>query len=69
VVLRTVFLKALRNANAVIFQLRAWTDRDEEWAQLRSDLSVAVNDALVMSHENSSPSSMPSAPVAILMTL
>jgi small-conductance mechanosensitive channel len=34
------------SASAVIFQLRAWTDRNEEWAQLRSDLSVAVNDAL-----------------------
>jgi len=34
------------SAGAVTFQLRAWTDRHEEWAQLRSDLSVAVNDAL-----------------------
>jgi potassium-dependent mechanosensitive channel len=34
------------SAGAVTFQLRAWTDRNEEWAQLRSDLSVAVNDAL-----------------------
>jgi hypothetical protein len=23
-----------------------WSDRNEDWAQLRSDLSVAVNDAL-----------------------
>jgi small-conductance mechanosensitive channel len=30
----------------VTFQLRAWTDRHENWAQLRSDLSVAVNDVL-----------------------
>ena len=35
------------SAGAVTFQLRAWTDRHEDWAQLRSDLSVAVNDALV----------------------
>jgi potassium-dependent mechanosensitive channel len=35
------------SAGAVTFQLRAWTDRHEEWAQLRSDLSVAVNEALV----------------------
>jgi potassium-dependent mechanosensitive channel len=34
------------SAGAVTFQLRAWTDRNAEWAQLRSDLSVAVNDAL-----------------------
>jgi potassium efflux system protein len=34
------------SAGAVTFQLRAWTDRNEDWAQLRSDLSVAVNDAL-----------------------
>jgi potassium efflux system protein len=33
-------------ANAVAFQLRVWTDRHEAWAQLRSDLSIAVNDAL-----------------------
>ena len=34
------------NAAAVTFQLRAWTDRHETWAQLRSDLSVSINDAL-----------------------
>ena len=34
------------SAGAVTFQLRAWTDRHEDWAQLRSDLSVAVNEAL-----------------------
>jgi small-conductance mechanosensitive channel len=34
------------SAGAVTFQLRAWTDRNEDWAQLRSDLSVAVNEAL-----------------------
>jgi potassium-dependent mechanosensitive channel len=35
------------SAGAVTFQLRAWTDRQEDWAQLRSDLSLALNDALV----------------------
>jgi small-conductance mechanosensitive channel len=35
------------SAGAVTFQLRAWTDRQEDWAQLRSDLSLAVQDALV----------------------
>jgi potassium efflux system protein len=35
------------STGAVTFQLRAWTDRHEDWAQLRSDLSVAVNEALV----------------------
>jgi potassium-dependent mechanosensitive channel len=35
------------SAGAVTFQLRVWTDRYQEWAQLRSDLAVAVNDALV----------------------
>ena len=34
------------NAAAVTFQLRAWTDRHEAWAQLRSDLSVSINEAL-----------------------
>ena len=31
---------------AVGFQLRAWTDRYEDWVQVRSDLSVAVDEAL-----------------------
>ena len=34
------------SAGAVTFLLRAWTDRHEDWAQLRSDLSLAVKDAL-----------------------
>jgi small-conductance mechanosensitive channel len=34
-------------AGAVSFQLRAWTDRNEDWTQLRSDLAVAANEALV----------------------
>jgi potassium-dependent mechanosensitive channel len=33
-------------AGAVTFQLRVWTDRSRQWAQLRSDLAVAVNAAL-----------------------
>jgi potassium-dependent mechanosensitive channel len=33
-------------AGTITFQLRVWTDQYHEWAQLRSDLSVAVNDAL-----------------------
>jgi potassium efflux system protein len=33
-------------AGGVTFQLRAWTNRYQGWAQLRSDLAVAVNDAL-----------------------
>jgi potassium-dependent mechanosensitive channel len=33
-------------AAVITFQLRVWTDRYQSWAQLRSDLSVAVNDAL-----------------------
>jgi potassium efflux system protein len=33
-------------ADAVTFQLRVWTDRYNEYAQLRSDLSIAVNEAL-----------------------
>ena len=37
-------------SGAVTFQLRAWTDRYEDWVQVRSDLSVAVDDAL--SREN-----------------
>ncbi len=34
------------SAAAVTLQLRAWTDRYRDWPQLRSDLSVAVNEAL-----------------------
>ncbi|MBV9488684.1 MAG: mechanosensitive ion channel [Verrucomicrobia bacterium] len=34
------------SAGAVTFQLRAWTDHHEDWAQLRSDLAVAVQGAL-----------------------
>jgi potassium-dependent mechanosensitive channel len=34
------------SAGAVTFQLRAWTDRQEDWARLRSDLSLAVKNAL-----------------------
>src|SRR5258708_33677158 len=33
-------------AGAVTFQLRAWTDQHQEWAQLRGDLSLAGKDAL-----------------------
>jgi potassium efflux system protein len=31
---------------AVTFQIRAWTDRYEDWARIRSDLAVAVKGAL-----------------------
>ena len=31
---------------SVSFQLRAWSDQYEDWVQVRSDLSVAVDDAL-----------------------
>ncbi len=34
------------SAGAITFQLRAWIDRYEDLAQLRSDLSLAVNNAL-----------------------
>jgi potassium-dependent mechanosensitive channel len=33
-------------SGAVTFQLRAWTDRYEDWVQVRSDLSIAIDDAL-----------------------
>lgn len=33
-------------AAAMTLQLRAWTDRYRDWAQLRSDLSVVANEAL-----------------------
>ncbi|HEX6564468.1 MAG TPA: mechanosensitive ion channel domain-containing protein [Chthoniobacterales bacterium] len=33
-------------AGAITFQLRAWTDRYQDWAQVRSDLAVAINEAL-----------------------
>jgi potassium-dependent mechanosensitive channel len=37
-------------AGAITFQLRAWTDRSDryqDWAQVRSDLAVAINEALI----------------------
>lgn len=34
-------------AGAITFQLRAWTDRYQDWAQVRSDLALGINDALV----------------------
>ena len=33
-------------ASAVTFQIRVWTERQDAWAQLRSDLSIAINGAL-----------------------
>ena len=33
-------------ASAIAYQLRVWTDRHEAWAQLRSDLTLAINEAL-----------------------
>ena len=33
-------------ASAVTFQIRVWTERHDAWAQLRSDLSIAINGAL-----------------------
>jgi potassium efflux system protein len=38
------------SSNTVIFNLRAWTERYEDWVQVRSDLSVAVDETLI--HEN-----------------
>ena len=32
-------------AGAITFQLSAWTDRYQDWAQVRSDLAVAISDA------------------------
>jgi potassium efflux system protein len=34
-------------ATATTYQVRAWTDRYQDWAQVRSDLAVAVNTALL----------------------
>jgi potassium-dependent mechanosensitive channel len=34
------------SSGTVTFQLRAWTNRYEDWVQVRSDLSVAVDEAL-----------------------
>ena len=34
------------SSGAVTFQLRAWTNRYEDWVQVRSDLAVAVDEAL-----------------------
>ena len=34
-------------AGAVAFQVRAWTDRYQDWAQVRSDLSVTLGEALI----------------------
>lgn len=32
------------------FELRAWTERIEDWLNIRSDLSIAINDALAAEH-------------------
>ncbi|MBV8483057.1 MAG: mechanosensitive ion channel [Verrucomicrobia bacterium] len=34
------------NSETVAFQLRAWTDQQQAWGQLRSDLSLAIKDTL-----------------------
>jgi potassium efflux system protein len=34
------------STDTVTFQLRAWTDQQQAWAQLRSDLSLAIKDIL-----------------------
>jgi potassium-dependent mechanosensitive channel len=34
-------------AGAITYQLRAWTDRYQDWAQVKSDLAVAINEALI----------------------
>jgi potassium-dependent mechanosensitive channel len=35
-------------SDTVTFQLRAWTDQHQTWTQLRSDLSLAVKEALAL---------------------
>jgi len=35
------------SSGVVSFNVRAWTERYEDWMQVRSDLSVAIDDALV----------------------
>jgi potassium-dependent mechanosensitive channel len=35
------------SADAFNYELRAWTNSAEEWVQIRSDLAVAIHDALV----------------------
>jgi small-conductance mechanosensitive channel len=37
---------ASMTASATAYQLRVWTDRHEAWAQVRSDLTLAINEAL-----------------------
>jgi hypothetical protein len=32
------------SSNTVTFNLRAWAERYEDWVQVRSDLSVAVDE-------------------------
>jgi small-conductance mechanosensitive channel len=34
-------------SGALNFELRAWTEHYEEWVRIRSDLAMAINDALV----------------------
>ena len=34
------------SAGAVTFQRRSWTNRHQDWARVRSDLSIAINDTL-----------------------
>ena len=37
-------------SSAITFQLRAWINRYSDWAEVRSDLSVAADDALAREH-------------------
>jgi small-conductance mechanosensitive channel len=32
--------------DSITFELRAWTDRGDQWMQIRSELAIAVNAAL-----------------------
>ncbi|HZT58338.1 MAG TPA: mechanosensitive ion channel domain-containing protein, partial [Pyrinomonadaceae bacterium] len=38
------------DADALKFELRAWTNHFEEWARIRSDLTLSINEALAEEH-------------------
>jgi potassium-dependent mechanosensitive channel len=42
-----VYVASFAAGGITTIQLRAWTDRYQDWAQVRSDLAVAANEALV----------------------
>jgi small-conductance mechanosensitive channel len=44
---QSVFLARFHKEQAGSFNLRGWTDQYKDWIQVRSDLAVAIDEALI----------------------